>query len=638
MIWKADKDGVFSLWDEEQIMFTGYAAACSKDGRKIDTRDAELKSREDTDTGMILTFRAENGLMLKEILSELEGMPSAQCVLSDLLHSEVESNHLEPLILKGNRACAVPVIDELTSKMLLVPYDNDLWNRYEIAPIAMGRTSYDLTVFLDEETREGFLIGAADFDTWKNGFVCAHTVRPEIHCVSGIADLGSRDVCEHGSLIGESVSSSRLVFAYGPDYRLLLEQYGALISKLRKPLRWQDGVPFGFNTFAGLSGKLDLRIFEKTAHFLQEELAPRGFCGEKGYVFTNFDFNWEPFDFEERMRIRDEIHTAGHRTGIYDGPHVHNAWVDVNDEIPEVPGVTYKDILLRDEKGEVLPAISGLMALDVTHPAWYEMTRKKFERFIAQGYDYIKIDFLSQGAMEGNRYDKSVRTGRQAITKAYSFIADLCANAGRPFFISYSLAPLFPCGLAHSRRYSCDTFGTADCVEYALNAQTYAWWVNGNLYEFNDPDHLTLYHSINRERITTEGEARARYTTGVISGGLMLLSDDYDIPEACERAFKFAGNGEINALARSHRAFRPAEFNASSASHAYSAEIDGGIYLAVFSWKNSGELIAVDTDRAGVPEGTYRDMWTGRRFSSEKGRIFWETDSCDALLLKLEEH
>ena len=181
----------------------------------------------------------------------------------------------------------------------------------------------------------------------------------------------------------------------------------------------------------------------------------------------------------------------------------------------------------------------------------------KLDRFVSWGFDYIKMDFLSHGAAEGSHYDKTVRTGRQAIAIGYQWITDNLAKEriGRDFFISLSIAPLFPHGYGHARRIACDAFGTNEDVEYTLNGETYGWWQNGRLYSFNDPDHICLFRSFDMERNSSVGEARARYTASVIAGTVMMISDDYGCPEARERTLRFCTDKEVNAVARSGVAF-----------------------------------------------------------------------------------
>lgn len=632
--------GLFTLRDGDKTLFQSYAMAYHADGRSIDTRRAELIEKTETTDGLTLVFCAPNGLMLTEQLFMLAGQPCAECALSDADGSDVETNRLVPLAAgAGGGEGGIPLWWNHLTKQLYVPFDNDNWLRYEALPMHAGQTSYELSVLLDENTREGLLFGALDFDTWKNGIINNAQSNRTLNCTSGVADLGSHDVCPHGTLIGKSVGSARFVVLYGPDYRDLLEQYGDILVSIREPLRWHEGIPFGFNAFAGLAHRMSNDVFERTGDFLYEELMPRGFQND-GTTYLNLDGGWQGLDAAERTRSKEVREKRGQRNGFYDGPFSCRPWgpKGFDAELPGLPGHTYSEILLRDERGEPLPPVDDLYAFDVTHPVWRAFTKAKFDEWKPLGFDYLKLDFLTHGCMEGVHYDRSVRTGRQAIAQGYAYLMEMIdrKNYGKPLFLSISIAPLFPYGFAHARRSCCDTFGSNDYIEYVLNALTYSWWENRRLFDFNDADHLVLYRSFNMTRSSTDGEAKARYTTGVISGGLMLLSDDYDDPAARERALRYAGNPAVNALSRSRVAFRPVEVNFSSASHAFTAKIGGESYLAVFSWQNYGEHIEVKLDRAGLDTGVYRDLWTDRTFESADGRIVWDTDGCDALLLKRE--
>lgn len=72
-----------------------------------------------------------------------------------------------------------------------------------------------------------------------------------------------------------------------------------------------------------------------------------------------------------------------------------------------------------------------------------------------------------------------------------------------------------------------------------------------------------------------------------------------------------ATNAEINRIAASHIAFRPVESANSSASKIYTAEIDGEIYVALFNYEEKPLVLNVSTEWAGIPAGTYRDLWSG---------------------------
>ncbi len=188
----------------------------------------------------------------------------------------------------------------------------------------------------------------------------------------------------------------------------------------------------------------------------------------------NLDGGWTKIKEADVIESAKHIHDQGQKAGIYFTPFSY--WSD--DFTKPVEGTngkyTYADILLRDSKGNPLPKIDGARPLDPTHPGTIARIDYELGRFVAWGYDYVKLDFLNCGSLEGHHYDPAITTGVAAYAYGMQRVEDDLSpkKIGRPFFISLSIAPLFPAH-GHSRRVSCDAFGRIEDTEYLLNAVTF---------------------------------------------------------------------------------------------------------------------------------------------------------------------
>ena len=154
---------------------------------------------------LTLRFLGDEGLILTERLSVSEGgMAWADCTLQEADGSEAAAGLLTPLIFSApdtkDGGSAPAIWKDLWVRMLCVPYDNTMWLRYEALPLRAGRRSYDLTVLYSEDSREGILVGALDFDRWKNGVVCSATDANTLEARCGVADEGTHDTQPHGIL------------------------------------------------------------------------------------------------------------------------------------------------------------------------------------------------------------------------------------------------------------------------------------------------------------------------------------------------------------------------------------------------------------------------------------------------------
>lgn len=474
-----------------------HSKAKSADGRKINTRSAKNKGTKQQDITdelgegkKITTLFTENGLELRrEITLRKDGEISIQLFLHDKENKITKTRYLAPFDAPYPDASGKPLFLSLDQKMLLVPYDNDMWARYESAVPRPGRTSYDVTAIYDERTFEGLVVGAVDFTVWKNAIAwAAHDARAYT-AFSGVADAATHDILPHGIVEGEWVSSARFVVFWSENIKQGMEHFADLCAMVRPARKWSGKVPFGWNSYSALAMSLQLSHWEEAGKFFREEIP--NFCDDEGVSYINLDGTFGKSRKEIR-RIVAELHAKGQKAGWYAAPC--NA-ISVMGMLP-IPGTLtpLKKIILKDYRGEQLPPADNSIPLDVTHPLWEKHARAMIKNLIDLDFDYIKFDFLSHGSVEGDHYLKGY-TGRMALEHAYSIIEDELSKAKKEIFVSLSIAPLFPYYIGNARRCCCDSFGHIEDVRYVLNALNFAWWTNGRIYKYNDPDHLALYHS-----------------------------------------------------------------------------------------------------------------------------------------------
>ena len=150
----------------------------------------------------------------------------------------------------------------------------------------VGRSSYDVTAIYDEKTLNGLIIGALDFDIFKNAIICSAYDARNFTAISGVAVENTHDHLEHDHIEGKEVSSSRFICGFYEDIRDGLEQYGQLIKG--QPLfHWNHGVPFGWNSYSALAISTNIDHVYHAADLIYNKLPH--FVTEEGTTFINFD-------------------------------------------------------------------------------------------------------------------------------------------------------------------------------------------------------------------------------------------------------------------------------------------------------------------------------------------------------------
>lgn len=548
---------------------------------------------------------------------------------------EVATNHISPInmCMPEGSYQNIDIGKAEDTRVLFVPFDNDKWVRYESNTYSMAHKSYEVTAVYNAVERQGLVIGSVDHDVWKTAIDIQGEkegiMRLEVY--GGAADDQTRDTQPHGFVAGKKVQSPRIFMGMFEDYRNGLEEYGKANAVLVKPLEWNGGAIFGWNSWYAASNHIDSDTYLNAADFIKQKLQQSGFCSDDGTVYINFDSFWDNLSEQQLVDAVKHVHAQGQKAGIYWTPFVY--WGnDPSWPVEEGGGATYGDILLKDKNGNLLPAIAGGLPIDPTHPAQLRRMEYQLGKFVEWGFDYIKLDFLTHGALEGEHYEKSITTGIQAYNYGMQKLNQLLSeeNAGRPVFISVSIAPLFPYQYAHARRISCDVFNELKDSEYMLNAMTYGWWQK-ELYPFLDGDMMCL-HKRDGGVFSRYEEALMRVNSNAVTGGLFLSGDNFNhaaahkiapesvsgTPEAIDRSLKLLTNKYIVDIINNKKPFLPVEGNKrDGASDIYVLQKDNSAYIAVFNFSiDKSKTMDVDLRRAGLDakkEYEVLDIWNGSK-------------------------
>lgn len=552
----------------------------------------------------------------------------------------------------GSREITVLAADKVSFpkgediRFLFTPFDNDDFVRYAALPMEEIRESYEMSAVYDVVTRNGMVAGSISHDVWKTGINAEKGCIPEaepdagraalegFRVTAGVTSKLTRDTLPHGIVYGTEIASPKVFLGFYEDYRDGLEAYGRANGVIAPPLKWEKGVPVGWNSWAAVAAEINYDIYTGTSDFIKEKLQPKGYSAE-GRVYVNFDSFWNSLTEEQLIAAAKHVRENGQIPGIYTTPFTFWGGNNTEGEVPGTDGkYRWRDILLKDEEGNILPPVDGGYSIDPTHPGNLMRVKRELEDFKRWGYSYVKMDFMAHGAVEGVHYDKDITTGIAAYNFGMRRINEILADEleRQDFFISLSIAPVFPAQYAHGRRVSCDAFGTIDWTEYMLNSLSYGWWLNENVYQFNDPDHVVLYNSYNHREPTMYNEGLSRYIAAVVAGTMLLDSDDFREEEAKKRAEEILTNQEILDVARAGKSFRPVEGNTGdkACDSFVRRDADGAFYLAVFNFSGTEKKrMELSFDRLGLEKGTayrVRDLWSKE-----------ETDAVDTLSVSLEE-
>ncbi len=393
--------------------------------------------------------------------------PDSFLIRVDAVGTGLSANWMGPVVVDATGGVDLGVTND--NRALFVPFDNDGFYRYNALPINNSGTSYEVAAFYDNTTRNGLVVGAVTHDAWKSG-VYFNGVNNKLNQMNVFAGATSPwDVMPHGYISGNTISSPTMFVGFGADWRSAMLNYAAENTNFAPRLAWTNGVPFGWNSWGVIQRSINYADTVAVSDFFRTNLEVGDFKNNNT-VYINLDSYWDNLTGFQLQSVVNHCHADGQKAGIYIGPFVFfGSASDATNWYIEGTTNTYlySAALLKDGNGN-FESVDGGLALDPTHPGTKQRIDYYINMFTNYGFDYVKLDFLSHGALEGVYYDTNVTTGMEAYNQGMQYV--LNKINGR-MFVSESIAPLFPYQYGHSRRIACDAYtSNITNTEYTLNS------------------------------------------------------------------------------------------------------------------------------------------------------------------------
>jgi alpha-galactosidase len=328
--------------------------------------------------------------------------------------------------------------------------------------------------------------------------------------------------------------------------------------------------------------------------------------------------------------IADQIHERGLKAGLWLAPFLMGEKSRLWAEHP--------DWAVQYEAGR--PHVAMLnweqrcYAIDLTRPEVIDWLEGVFRAIFDQwGYDYVKIDFVYAGAVDGLRHDPDL-TRAQAYRRGIETIREVAGErfilgCGQPIGPSIGIvngarigpdvAPYWHPVARSDERDNMSSVSTRNAIRNILSR----FWMHGSLW-LNDPDCLLARAE---ETSLTEDEVRTLATVIALSGGMVLDSDNLARLSAERREI-------ISLLLPAYgKSAVPLDlFEAEGMPRLFELDCETHRVLGVFNWADEPAAVKV----ALPDQGTHVfDVWQQRHRGALKESLSLELAAHGCALLRL---
>lgn len=631
--------GTFNVFQNNQLIIHKAYSELIANNSSLSSKDYSLRTltsssySDPTGSGRRIAVELTSNTLptMRQVFYVYDNMP--YFLMEVFLESDLqlESNYMAPIV-----SAEVGFDQPGDYHILEVPFDNDAWVRYTANSTQrnVSAISSEVTAFYDNTSRLGLISGSVEHGVWKTGIETSgiSNTLNQFRVFGGYASAsGTRDQSPHGSIQGRSLKSPKIFVGIFSDWRKGMESYGVAnkINDGRYIADWAEGAPFGWNSWGSIQSDINLEKSKLVVEYFADELP---FFRNNETAYIDLDSYWDNMvqgglegDFTALKEFVDYCKSHHLKPGIYWAPFVD--WGKFDRRV-EGSSYNYASSWTTVEGG--YHDVDGARAMDPTHPATKQRINLVIDKFKQTGFEMIKIDFIGHAAAEATSYyDPSITTGMQAFAHGMEYLID---RIGNQMLVYAAISPNLATGrYVHMRRIACDAYADINATEYTLNSTTYGWW-QSRIYDFIDADHIVFGNS-------SLGENRARLTSAVVNGSI-IMGDDYSSQgQWMERSKSLLQNKDILKLAaRTEGVFVPVEGNTNqTASESYVLDLDGTYYVALFNYGNS-KSYQISLDRLGIPQGAYciKELYSGEMFSINGASLKLELGEKDAAIYEFK--